>query len=149
MISTPRTGQSILTLMLRVVCVSTFMWCLFPSLTPAEPNLSIGTLLGSASSYQAHAVTVRGTAKEIQRLPPIHGGKQCRMVYDSYVFTLEDETGSIRVEVFGVCGVSGAVTPVSDGDEVVVQGFFIVHFFGVENASLIYTNTFAVKRLAN
>jgi len=136
-------------LLRRIACVSVIVWGLALSLSSAEPTLSLGSLLGSATSYQAHVVTVRGTAKEIQRLPAFFGGGKCGMVHDSYLFTLEDGTGSVRVEVFGVCRMAGAIAPVADGEEVQLQGLFIVHYSGVDTAPLIYTNTFAVKRLAN
>lgn len=118
------------------------------SLSQADQPVSIRTLLNSASSFQAHAVTVLGIAKDRQDFPPFYGGK-CGMVYDSYIFTLEDESGSIRIEVFGVCRISGVRASVSDGQKVLVQGFFIVHSSDGIDAPLIYTNTFAVKQILN
>lgn len=118
------------------------------SLSQADQPVSIRTLLNSASSFQAHAVTVLGIAKDRQDFLPFYGGK-CGIVYDSYIFTLEDESGSIRIEVFGVCRISGVRASVSDGQKVLVQGFFIVHSSDGIDAPLIYTNTFAVKQILN
>lgn len=57
------------------------------SLSQTDQPVSICTLLNSASSFQAHAVTVLGIAKDRQDFPPFYGGK-CGMVYDSYILHL-------------------------------------------------------------
>jgi len=133
---------------LRVLAFLVMLWLVSTPLSQADQPVSIRTLLNSASSFQAHAVTVVGIAKDRQDIPPFSGGK-CGIVYDSYMFTLEDESGSIRIEVFGVCRMSGVRAPVSDGQKALVQGFFIVHSSDGIDASLIYTNTFAVKQIPN
>jgi hypothetical protein len=86
----------------------------------------IRKLLDEATSYQAHNVAVIGIAKEIEKWPPMPCGKYQRGIrYDSYVFMVEDESGSIRVEAMGTCGVQGVVKPVREGDRVLVEGICI------------------------
>src|SRR5256885_12604246 len=81
----------------------------FPSPLPASPQpptepILIRTLLDATPSYQAHNVAVMGIAKDIEKWPPMPAGK-CGIRYDSYVFKVEDDSGSIRVEAMGTCGV--------------------------------------------
>jgi hypothetical protein len=90
-----------------------------------EP-VAIGTLLWSSSSYDHHIVTIQGIARQVELYPPLSPSHSvCRVLYDAYIFTLEDETGSVQVNVPGHC-VPGMVIPVSSGNKVVVEGVFHV-----------------------
>jgi hypothetical protein len=112
-----------------------------------EPVL-IRTLLDAATSYHAHNVAVIGIAKDIEKWPPMPGGK-CGIRYDSYVIKVEDETGSIRVEAEGTCRVQGLVEPVQEGDRVLVEGIFIQLQSGNLRSPthFIFTTGMAVRRL--
>ena len=114
-----------------------------------EPVL-IRTLLDAATSYQAHNVAVIGIAKDIEKWPPMPCGKLPRGIrYDNYVFKVEDESGSIRVEAMGTCGVQGVVEPVREGDRVLVEGICIQLPSGNLRSPtpFIFTASMAIKRL--
>ena len=72
------------------------------------------------------------------------------MRYGSYVFDLEDESGSIRVEVSGACGNQKEVVVMRNGDRVLVNGIFIQFFSGNFSSStpFIYALNQAVRRLS-
>lgn len=112
-----------------------------------EPIL-IRTLLDGATSYQGHSVVVSGVAKEIEKWPPLPAGK-CGILYDSYIFTVEDESGSIRVEVFGTCRVQGVVELAQEGDQVLVEGVLFQPLSSDSHAPIpfIYTHARAITRL--
>lgn len=100
----------------------------FPSPLPESPQrptepILIRTLLDAVPSYQSHNVAVIGRVRDVEQLPPIRAGK-CGIRYDSYVFTVEDASGSISVEVMGTCRVQGVIEPVREGDRVRVEGLF-------------------------
>ena len=136
-----------MTFALRMLAFLVTFWIASTPFSQADQSVSIRTLLNSASSFQHHAVTVLGIVKDRQDFPPVYG-KNCGVLYDSYIFTLEDESGSIRVEVFGLCR-PGARAPVSDGQKVLVQGVFIVHSSDGIDAPRIYANTLAVIQNPN
>lgn len=113
-------------------------WCLTYSLivvslllSPAdaiEPErVSIQKLLSpQATSYQQHLVTLEGITSALQILPPaLSTGKTCRLLYGRAAFILEDETGSLTVEVLGNCDQGSAGALPEDGDRVRVTG--VVH----------------------
>ena len=112
-----------------------------------EPVL-IRKLLDAATSYQAHNVAVIGRVTDVEQRQPIPAGK-CGIRYDDYVFTVEDESGSIRVEAMGTCGVQGVVEPVREGDRVRVEGLFIQLLSGNLRSPTpsIFTASMAIKRL--
>ena len=112
-----------------------------------EPTL-IRVLLDAASSHNTHTVTTQGIVKEMKGFPPVVTTR-CSAVYDSYTFTLEDESGSIAVEVFGVCGVSGGIAQPSNGQRVLVTGTFLVGSSRSESISIIYTNASSVMPLSH
>ena len=127
---------------LRMLALLVTFWIAPTPFSQAEQSVSIRTLLNSASSFQHHAVTVSGIVKDRQDFPPVYG-KNCGILYDSYIFTLEDESSSIRVEVFGMCR-PGVRAPVSDGQKVLVQGVFIVHSSNGIDAPRIYASSLVV-----
>ena len=88
-----------------------------------EP-IMIKTLLADATYYQGHEIAVVGIAKDVEERPPMPACKHI-LRYGDYVFELKDESGSIRVEVMGMCGNQGGVKLARDGDRVLVKGVFI------------------------
>lgn len=103
-----------------------------PTLADAgEPeSVSIQTLLSpQAASYQSHMVTVQGIANNIEILPasppasPQRFSKQpCPLVYGRARFTLDDETGSLPIEVLGSCRPTVLDMLPSEGDTVRLTG---------------------------
>lgn len=105
----------------RVVCLQVLLLfaCVCASL--AGEQLTIGTVLEHPESYHLHEVTLHGTARQVQiRGPYASAGGPC---YGATTFTLEDETGSIVVDIPGVCGKPLAQDQprVANGDRVVIH----------------------------
>ncbi|MBX3305433.1 MAG: hypothetical protein KF751_05195 [Nitrospira sp.] len=99
-----------------------------PTLADAgEPeSVSIQILLSpQAASYQSHMVTVQGIANNIEILPasPQRFSKQpCPLVYGRARFTLDDETGSLPIEVLGSCRPTVLDMLPSEGETVRLTG---------------------------
>ncbi|OQW36190.1 MAG: hypothetical protein A4E19_00600 [Nitrospira sp. SG-bin1] len=92
-----------------------------------EPeHVSIQTLLSpQASSYQRHMVTMHGVANNIEIIPaaPPRPSKQpCLLVYGRATFTLDDETGSLPVEVLGSCSPNALDVLPKEGETVRLTG---------------------------
>ena len=111
-----------------------------------EPVM-IKTLLADATSYQGHAIAVVGTATAVEKWPSVRG--KCGIYYDRYVFDLKDESGSIRVEVMGTCGIQGEVEMARNGDRVLVEGVFIQLLSGNLSSPTTFISALnrAVRRL--
>jgi hypothetical protein len=96
------------------------------SLGSTQELVGIGSLLSNPQSYQLHNVILHGAVKHLRRNPPRFIGK-CGVVYDSFTFTLEDETGSIEVDVRGHCSIAPPPSPlsllVSEGEIIDVQAY--------------------------
>lgn len=76
-----------------------------------------------APSYELRLVTLRGQVKDMQATPPISSithMPEC-IIYGQGTFILEDDTGSLPVEVFGSCGSESADALPKDGDQVVLN----------------------------
>lgn len=126
----------------------------FPSPLPSSPQpptepVLIRTLLDAALSYQAHNVAVIGRVTDVEKWPPMPAGTTCRIRYDSYVFKVEDESGSIRVEAQGTCRVQGVVEPLLAGDRVRIEGIFLQLLSGNLRSPIpfIFTKGIAIRRL--
>lgn len=92
-----------------------------------EPEyVSIQTLLSpQAVSYQRHMVTVQGVASHIELIPetsPSTSKKPCLQVYGRATFTLDDETGSLPVEVLGSCSPHALAMLPREGETVRLTG---------------------------
>jgi|SRR5687768_3366098 hypothetical protein len=85
------------------------LMCWTLSYAGAPEQVSIQTLVAQAPSYESHLVTLPGMVSDVEIRPPVRS-RTCHLVYGQATFTLEDETGSIPVEVPGVCG-----RPLPDG----------------------------------
>ena len=80
----------------------------------ADP-LAIRDILDDPRIYHLKQVVLQGTVRSVQPLDPykLPAGTTC---YGAYLFYLEDETASINVAVFGLCGVPTVKDPdVEDG----------------------------------
>jgi hypothetical protein len=83
----------------------------------AEP-VAIRDILDAPRDYHLRQVLLQGTVRNVQPLDPykLPAGTTC---YGAYLFYLEDETASINVAVFGLCGVPTVKDPdVEDGTRI-------------------------------
>ena len=87
---------------------------LFSNAKAADP-IVIRDILDEPRNYHLKQVVLQGTVRSVQPLDPykLPAGTMC---YGAYLFYLEDETASINVAVFGLCGVPTVKDPdVEDG----------------------------------
>jgi len=112
-------GLVLLQILLFLVDVSTSF---------ANETIAIGTILAHPESYHLQQVTLRGTVLKVRALDPSERPNYLgRRIFcpGAFTFTLEDETGSIRVEFLGVCEDTGALgkktTQASNGDRVEIR----------------------------
>jgi hypothetical protein len=80
----------------------------------ADP-IAIRDILDEPRTYHLKQVVLQGTVRSVQPLDPykLPVGTTC---YGAYLFYLEDETASINVAVFGLCGMPTVKDPdVEDG----------------------------------
>lgn len=111
-----------MTVSLRILTLSTVLFFFGPilwmsSATAAEP-IAIRDILDSPRDYHLRQVVLHGTVRSVQPLDPykLPAGTTC---YGAYVFYLEDETASISVAVFGLCGVPTLRDPgVNEGERI-------------------------------
>ena len=83
----------------------------------ADP-IPIRDILDEPRNYHLKQVVLQGTVRSVQPLDPykLPAGTMC---YGAYLFYLEDETASINVAVFGLCGVPTVKDPdVEDGTRI-------------------------------
>ena len=84
----------------------------------AADSPTIREILDEPASYHLKQVVLSGTVRNVQPLDPyrLPAGTTC---YGAYLFYLEDETASINVAVFGICGFPTVKDPdVEDGARV-------------------------------
>ena len=84
----------------------------------AADSITIREILDEPASYHLKQVVLSGTVRNVQPLDPykLPAGTTC---YGAYLFNLEDETASINVAVFGICGFPTIKDPdVEDGARV-------------------------------
>lgn len=85
------------------------------SSTQAADSITIREILDEPVIYHLKQVLLSGTVRNVQPLDPykLPAGTTC---YGAYLFFLEDETASINVAVFGICGFPTVKDPdVEDG----------------------------------
>ncbi|HEU4685042.1 MAG TPA: OB-fold nucleic acid binding domain-containing protein [Nitrospira sp.] len=81
----------------------------------AADRAEIARILEEPRSFHLRQVILQGTVRDVHPLDPykLPAGTTC---YGGYLFQLEDETASIRVAVFGQCGIPTVKDPdVEDG----------------------------------
>ncbi|TAJ22382.1 MAG: hypothetical protein EPO64_13965, partial [Nitrospirae bacterium] len=86
----------------------------------ADEPVTIGAIVADPEPHHMHMVALQGTVQQVRLLDPYRqpSGTVC---YGAYLFTLQDDTGSLDVAVLGVCGLAVDSPPeVSDGDKVLV-----------------------------
>jgi hypothetical protein len=83
----------------------------------AEP-ITIQEILDDPKSFHLKQVTLRGIVRNVTPLDPyrVQAGTMC---YAAYLFSLEDETSTINVAVYGRCGIPTVKDPdVDDGQRI-------------------------------
>ena len=93
---------------MRPVVHSMLSLCLglgLASTATAGDRVSIGKILKHPADYQAKVVTVEGRASAVSTLPVHRGTPRCggSAVYDSQMFTLRDQSGTIGIGTAGTC----------------------------------------------
>lgn len=94
---------------------------LAPALAVGAESITIVELSADPNSYHLQMVMLEGTVHDIKRLVPyeIEAGTMC---YGAYTFRLEDQTGSVKVSVLGVCGLPMIREPdVTEGDRIMLR----------------------------
>lgn len=87
------------------------------SASAAEP-ITIREILDAPKSFHLKQVTLQGIVRDVTPLDPykLQSGTAC---YGAYLFYLEDETSSINVAVYGLCGIPTVKDPdVEDGQRI-------------------------------
>lgn len=108
-------GLRIFTPLTVLFFLGSILWL---SSAPAAEPIAIRDILESPRDYHLRQVVLQGTVRSVQPLDPykLPAGTTC---YGAYVFYLEDETASISVAVFGLCGVATLRDPdVNDGERI-------------------------------
>ncbi len=104
-----------------------FIWLLLlggqilPLGAVAADPVAIRDILDAPRDYHLRQVILEGTVRNVQPLDPykLPAGTTC---YGAYLFYLEDQTASINVAVFGLCGVPTVKDPdVEDGTRIQLQ----------------------------
>ena len=105
-------------LVLRLNACSIALGAIVLSTAFAADPVTIREILDDPAIYHLKQVTLLGTVRNVQPLDPyrLPAGTTC---YGAYLFSLEDETASINVAVFGICGFPTVKDPdVEDGARV-------------------------------
>jgi hypothetical protein len=106
--------QTFLGLILPLYCLSV-AW--LPQAQAAD-LVTISQVLEEPRVFHLKQVVLQGTVRNVQPLDPykLPAGTIC---YGAYLFHLEDDTASINVAVFGLCGVPTVKDPdVEDGTRI-------------------------------
>ena len=88
------------------------------SLVSAAEPIAIQEILDEPKSFHLKQVMLRGTVRNVTPLDPykVQAGTMC---YGAYLFSLEDETSTINVAVYGRCGIPTVKDPdVDDGQRI-------------------------------
>jgi hypothetical protein len=105
----------------RSIVPAAFLALAYSVAALADEPVPIGRIVADPESYHMRFVTLEGTVQQVHALEPYRqpSGNIC---YSTYLFTLQDDTGSIDVAVLGTCGLAVVRPPdVSDGDRVAVK----------------------------
>ena len=112
-------GRRFIRLLRCRACVMSLGFVLCSNALAAE-SMTIREILDEPATYHLKQVMLSGTVRNVQPLDPykLPAGTTC---YGAYLFHLEDETASINVAVFGICGFPTVKDPdVEDGARVEV-----------------------------
>ena len=105
-----------------LVSLLVVLWCGWSAVgaswaSAAEP-ITILEILDAPRTFHLKQVMLRGTVRDVTPLDPyeVQAGTMC---YGAYLFYLEDETSSINVAVYGLCGIPTIKDPdVEDGQRI-------------------------------
>lgn len=92
--------------------------CLWPGVAGASGPIAIRDILDEPQPFHLKQVVLHGTVRNVHPLDPytLRAGSTC---YGAYLFNLEDDTASINVAVFGICGIPTVKDPdVEDGERI-------------------------------
>lgn len=109
--------RELIGLLCGLACATNLGFVFLSSASAADP-ITIREILDEPASYHLKQVVLSGTVRDVQPLDPykLQAGTTC---YGAYLFHLEDETASINVAVFGICGFPTVKDPdVEDGKRV-------------------------------
>lgn len=137
---------------LSLAAILALLWC--GDAVHAEEPAAIGRIMTDPEPYHLRQITLRGTVRQVHQLEPYFqpSGVAC---HSAYVFTLEDETGTLDVMVLGLCG-SGATNrspDVSVGNRVTVLATVqapghLGTFYGLDGRPLHGLNPQALHAIA-
>lgn len=91
--------------------------CWTLSYAGAPEQVSIQKIVAEGSSMQRHQVTLQGVVHDLQAVPSRRGYGNCLLTYGQAIFSLDDGTGILSVEVIGRCGRQPSPLP-KNGDQV-------------------------------
>ncbi|HWF60877.1 MAG TPA: hypothetical protein VN666_11295 [Nitrospira sp.] len=104
-----------------IVVLLTLIGANTPILVWAEESASIQQILEEPRIYHLRHVTLQGTVRDVQPLPPytVPNGDHC---YGAYLFRLEEDAATIPIAVLGICGRPIVRDPeIEDGDRVEIS----------------------------
>jgi hypothetical protein len=104
--------------------------------TNGARRFKINTLISRSTALHKKLIRVLGTVREVTVYPPIPVGEDCTM-HNGYSLVLEDETGSIVVEVIGKCRPGEPVPSYYQGKRVVIDGTVEVLSHGMTKRPLV------------
>jgi hypothetical protein len=92
----------------------------------AEEILPVARILERPADFQAKVVIVEGRATDVTELPPRFRVHRCAggPVYDTQLFMLQDQSGSIQVGVAGTCK-PNAIQPVVKDERLRIRGVVV------------------------
>src|SRR5437764_15355573 len=87
--------------------------CWTLSYAGAPEQVSIQKIVAEGSSMQRRHVTLQGVVHELQALPsPVRRGDgNCLLTYGQAIFSLDDGTHTLTVEMIGSCGPPRSTLP--------------------------------------
>jgi hypothetical protein len=105
------------------LCLGWLILCAADGAGPGEPDAftSIAEIEDRPDAFHLRQVAMKGRVHDVRQLDPYFqpSGTACT---GAYLFTLQDDTGFLRIAVLGVCGVPIARSlEVSEDDEVIVK----------------------------
>jgi hypothetical protein len=69
----------------------------------ADEPVPIGEVVADPDAYHFRLIALQGTVRQVTPLPPYAPGPDTAC-YGAYTFVLEDGTGSMEINVLGICG---------------------------------------------
>jgi len=99
--------------LLMIAIIGSLAWAV-------EPAPNIGDILRDPQDYHGHAVTLKGTIRQLKAGPSPFPCK-CGLCYGRAYLTLEDTSGALPIEFLGACSRAPDAWPhLTDGDAVTI-----------------------------